>query len=794
MFSPRWRKILRDMWGNKTRTALVVLSIAVGVSAVGLIVTLQINLSRTMAESYAATNPASATLDIDSFNDDLVQAVRRMPGVRDAEGRDHVNVQFRVGEDEWRELQLTVIPNFNDMRINVIQPVSGGWPPPKRAILLERASVDYLNAQGLETGTIETSDGKRREVAIAGVVHDMSVPQASIDGHAYGYISIDTLEWLDGHRDLNELRIVVSENPRDIDHIKQVVNDVQSKIEKGGYIVFGNRVPTPGQHWADGVMKPLLLILSVLSVFSLFLSGFLVVNTVGALLTQQTQQIGIMKAIGARGNQVMGLYLGMVIIFGVLSLLVAVPLGAVGAQAFMAFIAHMLNFDLTSFNIPPQVLVVEISAGLIVPLLAALWPIISGTRVTVREAIESHGLGKGHFGTSMLDRLLGRVRGLSRPQLISLRNTFRRRARLALTLMTLTLAGAMLISVFSVRASMLHTNDVMYQSYNMDIFVDLSQDYRIDRMQNEAQKVPGLVAFEGWGSWGMRRMRPDKTQSATIEVKAPPADTKLFHPTIIEGRWLVPGDENAIVMTSNLLRDEPDLKVGDDLVLMVGERETHWRIVGVAQELLGSKRAYVNYSYFADIVRRENRGGYAVVVTEQHDAESRSEVAQGLLDQFKQAGLQISAIKTVSGERSHAESQFNIIVAFLLIMALLLGIVGGLGLMGTMSINVLERTREIGVMRAVGASNGAILRIVVLEGVLIGLMSWIIAVVISLPSSKLMSDAVGIAFIQVPLLYSYSVGGTLIWLIAVVVLAALASFLPARSASRLTVRDVLAYQ
>jgi putative ABC transport system permease protein len=127
-------------------------------------------------------------------------------------------------------------------------------------------------------------------------------------------------------------------------------------------------------------------------------------------------------------------------------------------------------------------------------------------------------------------------------------------------------------------------------------------------------------------------------------------------------------------------------------------------------------------------------------------------------------------------------------------MALLLAFVGGLGLMGTMSINVLERTREIGVMRAIGASTPAILQIVIVEGMLVGFLSWVCGTVVALPLGKLMSDAVGVSFLRAPLSYTFSLQGALLWLGAVLVLAALASLWPARNAARLSVREVLAYE
>src|SRR5262249_24300383 len=127
-------------------------------------------------------------------------------------------------------------------------------------------------------------------------------------------------------------------------------------------------------------------------------------------------------------------------------------------------------------------------------------------------------------------------------------------------------------------------------------------------------------------------------------------------------------------------------------------------------------------------------------------------------------------------------------------MGALLTVVGGLSLMGTMSINVLERTREIGVMRAIGATDGAILWIIMVEGILIGLMSWVAGGWIAIPLSRVMNRELGLAFLHTPLSNGFSEGGSLLWLVFVLSLAALASFLPAWSASRLTVREVLAYE
>jgi putative ABC transport system permease protein len=183
-----------------------------------------------------------------------------------------------------------------------------------------------------------------------------------------------------------------------------------------------------------------------------------------------------------------------------------------------------------------------------------------------------------------------------------------------------------------------------------------------------------------------------------------------------------------------------------------------------------------------------------LVSTTQRDSAFQTEAAQRLEETFRNEGFRVEATQTIGQLRTLIGSIFNVIIIFLMFMALLLGIVGGLGLTGTMSINVLERTREIGVMRAVGASDGAVLRIVLVEGILVGLASWLIGGAFSLPLSKILAEAVGSSLMQTSPSFTFSVGGALGWLFAVIILSAFASFLPARRASSLTVREVLSYE
>ncbi len=816
MFPPRWRKVLRDLWHNKSRTLLVVLSIAVGVFAVGAVAGARAILARDLQSQYDLTADASARIFASGLDENFIDAIRRMPEIAEAQGRSLYLLRIK-NESLNSNLLLYGIDNFDDIRVNTIDFISGARTPPWRQLLIERAATELFNVQQGGSLTVELRDGKKRALRIAGTVHDLNAPPPRFANFGSAYVSMETLEWLGFPKTYSEMRIIVKQNGHDRAYIQTVVDKIKDRIEDSskdsapetGRRYFGNNIQqNPGRHYADEQIQTMLLILVALGALSLFLSAFLVINTISAVMQQQLKQIGIMKSIGGRGRQIASLYLGMVAIFGALSLLIAVPVGALGARAMTGYIAGLLNFDILTQGTPTDVLLLEIAVGLLIPLLAALVPIINGARMTVREAITSTGLESVGWKVGRFEGWMNKPANLPtfqlatllpRPLLISLRNTFRKKGRLALTLGTLILATAIFVSVFSVRDSLTGTLQDSLRYWSFDIEVALAQSQSEERALNEVRQVPGVVYAEAWSNDNARRVREDKTESRNIAVIAVPGESKLIQPILIAGRWLQPDDENAIVINADVLADEPDLKVGDVIPLKFGQRKFPFQVVGIAQSTLtgqvrNPRTLYITREGYRNTLGLPRQARTLVVVTEQHDAASQAAIAKEIDAQFRRALMRVDTYETISDRREQIAFQFNILVTFLIIMATLLAFVGGLGLAGTMSMNVLDRTREIGVMRAIGASDRAIRQIVVVEGVLIGWLSWLIGSLFALPISKLLADQVGMAFIRRTLNYEFSSYGLLLWLGIVTVIAGLASFFPAWRASRLTVREVLAYE
>ena len=205
-----------------------------------------------------------------------------------------------------------------------------------------------------------------------------------------------------------------------------------------------------------------LIVLGVIGGLSLGLSGFLIVNVVNAILARQIRQIGVMKAVGATLTHIIRVYLAMTLIYGVLALLLAVPSGILGAHVVGGWLLRMFNVASTGLQVEPLAVLIQTTVGLLAPPTAALTPVLKAAHTTVREAISDYGLDGG-FGGSRVDRAAARMRGLPRSVALSLRNVFRRKGRLALTLLMLTFSGVLFITVMSTRAALERTFHVIFE-------------------------------------------------------------------------------------------------------------------------------------------------------------------------------------------------------------------------------------------------------------------------------------------------------------------------------------------
>lgn len=387
MIDPRWRKVFRDLWGNPARTVLVVLSIAVGVFAVGMILSTNAVLGRDLNRNYMQANPSAASIYTDGFDDDFVAAIRHVPGVADAEGRYSTTVRIRLSANSTRSLAIVFVPSHGKTKINHIWPQTDQFPPAAREIAMERASLEWLGLKVGDRITVETADAKIRELKIGGSVHYINLPPASFVGTGYAFATADTLEWLGAGRQYTELQLTVSEDPMNKAHIQDVAAKVRSRVESTGRRVYYTYIPEPGKYPGDAPVQALLMLLGLLGLLSLVLSGFLVVNTISALLAQQTRQIGVMKAIGASDGQVRKVFVIESVIIGLLSWLIGALIAAPVSRLMSDQVGILFTQSPLSYSFSATGAVGWLVAVLVIAALASILPARRASQLTVRDVL-----------------------------------------------------------------------------------------------------------------------------------------------------------------------------------------------------------------------------------------------------------------------------------------------------------------------------------------------------------------------------------------------------------------------
>ena len=807
---PRWRKVLHDLIDNKGRTLLVVFSIAVGVFSIGVIAGAYQIISNDMSVSYAANIPANIEMRMGNFDEDVLTSIHNQRGVKDAEARRVFNVRVRVpGTEQWTTLDMIAFESFEKNAINLLTPVEGATEPKKRELLLEQDALDHVAVGVGGLLEFQLPDGSTKTLPVVGIVRDTAAGAGDFLASPSGYITMDTLQYMGQPKLFNRGLVTVSGDGDDISHIREVGAVVKDKIEKSGYVVGRSRFSLTHEHPLASTVNAVLGILMALGILIVFLSSSLIANTLSALLNQHLRHIGVIKLVGGQRKQVFRMYLALIMAFSVLALLIAVPFGGLGAYQLALYMASQLDFTLLGYRILPWALFIQIAVGLLVPLIAGLAPVLNGSRITVLRALSGDlaedevQFKDGEMRLSWFDwaqvkvtRLLAK-RGIHipRPFVISLRNTFRRKSRLMLTLFTLTMGGAIFISVFNVRVTLHDYIGQIGKYFRADVTLDFDKAYRLQEVEQAVKSVEGVITVEGWQFASGELLDDQGNIVENLTLLAPPAESTLVEPILVAGRWLRPDDVRKMAVSEGLLKTYPNLKAGDSITMRIGGRDEKWEVVGlfkfVDQEgLLG----YAPLEYISDVNNLANRSFSFRVVTAQHERAYQDAKAEELDKYLRDRGYKVRVAQAGSASLDTAVESLDTLVVFLLIMAVLTAIVGSMGLTGTMGMNVLERTREIGIMRAIGADDRAVMRTVIAEGIVIGSISFVLAIVLSFPFTYGLSTIVSLAVFQTPIDVVFTYLGYAIWLGLVLVLSTVASILPARNAARLTIREVLAYE
>ncbi len=792
-------KVIRDLTTDYSKNLLLVLAIAIGVFGIGSVLGGYAVLSREMAANYMSTEPASATIEIEGgISSAMLDSARAFPGVRKAERRATVVGRMKVN-GQWHAILFFVIDDFRAMEISKFRHISGERNPPPGSMLVERTALAVMGAKQGDAITVRTPKGPIQTLNISGVVHDPALAPAWQEQAGYAYITLETLRILGESRGFDLLRIQVDENEFSRQAITEKAGALAGWLEKGGTEIHEIQVPSPGRHPHQSQMEAILSIFTVFSFMILFLGSILVATSMATLMVKHVRQIGVMKAIGATSSQVAAMYFFMMFIVCVVALAISVPLSRLSALAFYTQIARLLNLEITDPSIPLWVPLVQAASGIVIPLLAATAPLMRGSRISVRAALDHYGVSPRRQGGWAM--FLSRANVFSDTYRLSLRNAFRQRARLVLTLGLLAAGGAMFMTALNVSEAWEANLARIYTQKLYDQEIRLDERVARGAVFEMIMKIDGVNLVEGWDFASSSIMKgsnyrvtgtyPDQGHGS-FTIQALPVPTRLLSPTLIEGNWLTTEGSNDVVL--NQLARTADMQIGDDVTLAIDGKPTRWKIVGFTEDVGSPATAYVPIKTFSKIVGSSGKIGMLRIAYADRSRDHARAKSREIDDALERDQVRVKSSTPVWLLHNAVAAHMEVLVNSLLAMAILMAVVGTLGLTSAISMNVLERTREIGVMRAIGGTPERIKRHIVWEGITIGLLSIVVALMLSVVLSYFMGEFIGRISFRTPLALTISPMAIVIWVALITLGSYLASVFPARRANRVTTREALAYE
>ncbi|MFN8456882.1 MAG: FtsX-like permease family protein [Anaerolineae bacterium] len=797
-----WRKVWFDLWHNKVRTLLAVLSIAAGVFAIGAVFGMVDQLLSGMDRAHQAIIPSHITMTLSQrIDQNTADRLKHINGVEDIELSNSVTIRYKLKpEEEWRAGLLTMRADYEDQTYDLLQLKAGTWPE-KDNLAIERLSSQFF---GINIGdkVIFELDKTDRALPISGKVRSGLVEPPQFGGNAMFFAAAQGLERFNiPAGEFNQLSVRVK--PYSAEFAREIASEIKDRLGKEGVGVVFTFYQDPDKHFGRIFVEGLTLVLQILAVISLVMSVILVTNTMTALITQQINQIGMIKAIGGSTGLILKIYLTTVLIYGLLAFLISLPLSALVAFSLTQWFLNIFNIDYELFQISARAVGFQALAATLIPALAALWPVLSGAAMTVRAAIATYGLG-GDFGSTWLDRRVEAVgqRMLSSSYAIALGNMFRRKGRLTLTQLVLISAGTMFLMVMSLSASLMYTLETDLHRRRFDIRLGFDDPQRQNRVLRMLAATPGIAQAELWYEAPAAILKQGqrlKEAGIGTQVIGIPSGSSMYQPLLIAGRWLEPRDGRVIVISKDTA-DDNHINVGDTVTLNLFELgDGPWQIIGIYQlifnDAFDATPIYAPLEALAAATKQYHKGTRLLVQTTSQEPEVIEKIYTQLKNLYEDREMEINAFEatTTPQDRTEAVSQFSITTSMLLALAIIVALVGGISLMGALSIGVVERTREIGVMRAIGARSRTIMGMFIMEGILQGLFSWLLAVPLSFGLARLLANGLGQIMFDANLDYQYDAGAVLLWLGIVLVISTLASLLPARSATQISVRESLAY-
>ncbi len=791
--SMRWRKILGDARMYGAQIGAIAMVLVLGAAGVVACMNAQAVLKREIALSFAAAAVPDIALWFDKVEPDVMKVVAARDGIAATDSRRIFYTRVTANDGTWLPMRVTVMRDFSTMRLGVIHLDRGTWPENDGTILIEQSGQTLLNITA--PLSIRTPMGDIATLPVGGFVHDPAIAPSTQERLIYAYMTPTTAARIGQNPNLDQL-LVKMDYRASAGDAYELGNQLSAELARQGTPVLRMEV-LQNTHPHELLMTAMLRVLGVLSMIAFTSSAALAGYMVAAWMRRETRQVGIMKTLGARSHQIAVQYLAMVTPMVLLTVAVALPLGALAGRALIAYHAVSLNIDIADWSPPGSLQLSEIALAFCIPLLAMFFPIARAARMTAHAAIHDAGISAPPRAGTLAARLVkfpGHVRWT-----FALRNSFRRPWRLLAMLLGLAAGGALLQISHSNYESLMRVVETSLNNQGHDMDVSMLRAAPAAELEAIARSVPEVDIAEAWRRVGVGFSMLNKVvaapaekptdQNRRIAMTGFPPDTQLFRLPLARGRMPQSGARDEVVITRAAIDQFPELQLDRAIELQYRERKHDVKIVGVVEQIA----APAMYAGFATFDAATALGDASSIVRLRAKPGQIEPAVVALDRAFLDARRVPTQIISRAMARDSLDEHVKVVGDVVRMVALAAALIGAIILAAGTILNVNERLREIGILRTLGATPGRIRALFLAEGGAIIALAVILAMAIAIPLTLVMLNVaeMHLLHVAVPLKFSWF-GFAILCSGALVVL--LAVWVALRHALKRTVRETLAYE
>jgi len=785
----KWKKAWSELKAHPRRSLLVIAALAIGLWGVGSIGVSYSILGQDLDANFQGTQPPHLIVHSKQFNKLYLKEFTVRKDIENAEFRDFSKHRIEIRPGVWVPLHIYGVKDAENMRLALMYHQKGKKRPAPGSIKIERNGQQISDLRIGKVARIRVSN-QVLKLPVSGTFFDPGQAPSTQEAFIYSYVSQPTYQKITG-RPIDQRLLV---RFRGVSSEQEVRKKTQTLIEswkKAGIAATAYQIPNFGAHPHQWQLNAILFLIGGIGLLAFLMGAVLVSQLIQAIISGQIRQIGMLKAIGATRLHIFQMYIFMLLLLGLASGLIGIPLAVASGYGYAYFVAFILNFEVLTTSLGIHVYLSLLGISLLLPVLFSLPALYSGSKTTVREALSDYGI---HTRLAVNKTLHQSKWPLPTTFMLAFRNALRNSRRLTVTVAAMALGVAIFSVGFNIRQSLANYLAQSQDALRYDIQVTFDQQVPKDKATAPFRNISSIQKMAIWSGSKATLQPPKPHHPRKVLIVALPYDTDMQKLTIVKGRWLKPSKQLEIVMNQDSWQKYGYPKMGATIAFTTKNKLAQGALVGVIKQFEAPKLYMDKKQYDA----RFNPKGHvnSLVMT----AKNRSFKQVITLKKVLEKAIIASDLKiyNVMSQAETAKALFehlNIILTTIVFLSLLVLVVSAIGMASATGINIMERTREIGVMRAIGATPKRIYQIFVSEGMMVGSVSIVLGLILSIPFSQTFTSFFGnMIFGRETLDPAFSPVGFGMTLFATLLFSWMASRIPAKRAVALSTREALTYE